>query len=344
MENDNLTSLPLTQLNAEKRLEDWIEQDSTLLDMELLFIGRQVNTPAGPIDLLALDCEGNLVVLELKRDKTPREVVAQALDYASCIHDWPGQKIVELHQEYAHNKSRLSLGDAFKARFGASLPEQLNQTHSIIIVASRLDDSSERIVNYLQNELGANVNAIFFNVFKNGEEEIVARSWLTDPEQAAEKTDKITQRKKVPTGFKFVNVGDTEHRDWIDCQKYGFVAAGAGIKAAKALQNLSVGDKIFAYMKGKGYVGYGIVKAEAVMAKDFSVNGQPLLSLPLQQPNFAHDKDDPELSEYVAAVDWHQMFDKEEAVTYTGIFANQNIVCYLYDHTTADFLRQKFGI
>jgi RecB family endonuclease NucS len=50
----------------------------------LLIIGRQVATSSGKvIDLLAADADGVLHVLELKKDKTPREVVAQVLDYGS---------------------------------------------------------------------------------------------------------------------------------------------------------------------------------------------------------------------------------------------------------------------
>jgi len=39
----------------------------------------------GIIDLLCIDESGNLIVVELKRDKTPREVTAQTLDYASWV-------------------------------------------------------------------------------------------------------------------------------------------------------------------------------------------------------------------------------------------------------------------
>jgi RecB family endonuclease NucS len=35
------------------------------------------------IDILAIDAEGTLYVLELKRDQTPRGIVAQLLDYGS---------------------------------------------------------------------------------------------------------------------------------------------------------------------------------------------------------------------------------------------------------------------
>ena len=71
---------------TEKRLEELIEADPRILGEPLLIIGRQVPTAFGKfIDLLAVDAHGVLHVLELKRDKTPREVVAQALDYGSWV-------------------------------------------------------------------------------------------------------------------------------------------------------------------------------------------------------------------------------------------------------------------
>ena len=53
-------------------------------DGKILIIGRQVLTNLGSlIDLLGLDTFGNTVIIELKRGKTPRETVAQLLEYAS---------------------------------------------------------------------------------------------------------------------------------------------------------------------------------------------------------------------------------------------------------------------
>lgn len=42
---------------------------------------------AGRVDLLAIDQEGTLYVVEIKKDRTPREVVAQAMDYGYWARD-----------------------------------------------------------------------------------------------------------------------------------------------------------------------------------------------------------------------------------------------------------------
>ena len=67
-------------------LESWIASNPSIIEQGLIIIGRQVQTKSGPLDLLALDRAGNSVIIELKRDKLPREVLAQAIDYASDIY------------------------------------------------------------------------------------------------------------------------------------------------------------------------------------------------------------------------------------------------------------------
>ncbi|MBK8232362.1 MAG: DUF91 domain-containing protein [Candidatus Eisenbacteria bacterium] len=81
---NRLQEIVRSPLDLEARIEAWLEQDIAVLDPGLLVIGRQVETDfGGLIDLLCLNAAGDLVVVELKRDRTPREITAQILDYAS---------------------------------------------------------------------------------------------------------------------------------------------------------------------------------------------------------------------------------------------------------------------
>lgn len=74
---------PLTEvsLGKEALLEQMIVEAPAILSDRWLLIGKQVRTSHGGfIDLLALNQDGQLIVVELKREMTPREVVAQALE------------------------------------------------------------------------------------------------------------------------------------------------------------------------------------------------------------------------------------------------------------------------
>jgi hypothetical protein len=90
-EEDRLAECAQASLNLEVRLEEWLARDISILSDELLVIGRQVETAfGGLIDLLCIDRTGDLVIVELKRDKTPREITAPTLDYASWVADRTG--------------------------------------------------------------------------------------------------------------------------------------------------------------------------------------------------------------------------------------------------------------
>jgi RecB family endonuclease NucS len=84
VDGDKLKEIKKDKLNLEERLEKWLEKDISIISDDLFVIGRQVGTDfGGAIDLLCLDHNGDVVIVELKRDKTSREITAQALDYAS---------------------------------------------------------------------------------------------------------------------------------------------------------------------------------------------------------------------------------------------------------------------
>ena len=112
--DERTTKLEPSHLAQEAHLEKAIENDIGLIDGNLLLIGRQVTTGYGKkIDLLAINFDGDLVVIEIKRDKTPREIVAQTLDYASWILKLAYDEITEIHDAYFHDAERDYLARAW---------------------------------------------------------------------------------------------------------------------------------------------------------------------------------------------------------------------------------------
>ncbi|MHC1626340.1 MAG: endonuclease NucS domain-containing protein [Methanoculleaceae archaeon] len=92
-------------------LEKWIRSDPSIVGQDILIIGEQVPTKSGPMDLLGIDNSGNLVVIELKRDKLPREALAQAIDYASDVSSWDKDKISEICTRYTGSSLEEFLND-----------------------------------------------------------------------------------------------------------------------------------------------------------------------------------------------------------------------------------------
>jgi hypothetical protein len=183
---DQLNEIFPARLDLESRLQTWLARDVSILDPALLVIGREVETDFGGfIDILCVDAEGDLVIVELKRNRTPREVTAQALDYASWVTSLSNDRVSAIAGNYLPE----DFESAFKAKFGQELPETLNEDHRILVVGSEIDSSSERIISYLSDRHGVNINAATFQYFQQPDgPELLARVFLLDPSEVERKT------------------------------------------------------------------------------------------------------------------------------------------------------------
>lgn len=349
-----LQRVTASRLDSESKLEDFLEQDPNLLGADILIIGRQVTTAFGKkIDLLGINADGQLVVIELKRDRTPRDVVAQLLDYGSWVRDLSYEEITETYEDYADSDSdSAQFEEAFSEKFGASPPEALNESHQLIVVASELDPSTERIITYLAQDYGVPINAVFFQYFNDGDNEYLTRTWLHDPREveAASSRAGVGARKKELWNRRdfYVSLGEGEHRSWDDCVRYGFISGGQGVWYSRTLGMLFPDARIFVCIPGTGYVGVGIVKEEVLPVRDFTVeiNGKtiPILDAPPMAPKMYDNADDPKLSEYLVRVEWIKTLPREEAIWETGMFANQNTVCRLRNRFTIERLLEHFDL
>src|SRR5713101_3319323 len=162
--------------HLESELEKWIVESPDILGDELLIIANQKEVQGvGRLDLLAIQPNGELVIVELKRDMAPREAVAQALDYASWLDKISEADLLEIAEDYLE----APLDEAFVDRFGKDMPAISPHNHRILLVGSRLDAAAERIINYLAQRHSVNLNAVFFRYAKlSSGQEILARSVL----------------------------------------------------------------------------------------------------------------------------------------------------------------------
>lgn len=193
---ERLARIARASLDLESRLEEWLAADISILDPGLLVIGRQLATDfGGLIDLLCVDAAGDLVIVELKRDKTPREITAQALDYASWVVNLTHERVTSI----AETHLGADFGTAFAAKFGTDVPETVNGDHRVLIVGSVIDSSSERIIRYLSGVHGMNINAATFSYFRLEDgKELLARIFLIEPSEVELKTRTLGSSKRRP--------------------------------------------------------------------------------------------------------------------------------------------------
>jgi hypothetical protein len=183
--------------HSEGELEKWIVKHPEVLGggQGLLIIDRQRDIPGvGRLDLLGLDSNGQLVIVELKRDRAPREAVAQALDYAS----WLNGESPETIRQNAANFLGKPLDEALQEAFGPPPESGLEldcSNHRIVLAASRLDASAERIISYLSERHGVEINAVFFAYAKMSDgKEVLARTALVADEIRTRAAGEARQR------------------------------------------------------------------------------------------------------------------------------------------------------
>ncbi len=182
LEGDDISNAELviaqeTELELESHLEDWLENSPWALAQEpILWIGRQTSAAdeEGTIfpDLLGVDIEGNLVVVELKRDEAPREVVAQLLEYAAWANELSDKQIQQFAEEYFETHDRFKgkqFYDVFKDAFEVADTDEvppLNRNLRLYIVAGNVPARVARVCRFLRTSQGMDINCIDVATFQ----------------------------------------------------------------------------------------------------------------------------------------------------------------------------------
>jgi len=134
---------------------------------KILIIGRQVTTNLNTfIDLLGIDEFGNTVVIELKRDKTPRETLAQLVEYASFIDNLDYEQLNEIFQNYSSEEFELE--DYHQQYYENYSNNNIswNKNSKLVIVAQDITKEIKQTSLYLRKK-GIEVYCVEFKYFIN---------------------------------------------------------------------------------------------------------------------------------------------------------------------------------
>jgi hypothetical protein len=102
---EKIESTTFKQLGFKERehLQEWIANNPSCLNENLLIIQKEFdgfNDTNERLDLLALDRQGNLVIIENKLDDTGRDVTWQVLKYASYCATLNSSQLLTIYSQY----------------------------------------------------------------------------------------------------------------------------------------------------------------------------------------------------------------------------------------------------
>ena len=174
-------------------LEQWIKSNPQILGDDIVLIGEQVSTNSGPLDFLGIDNNGNMVIVELKRDRLPRDALAQAIDYASDVADWD----IDRFREICKSFTGQSLEDLLQEKFEDISVEDLsiNSAQRLLLVGTAVEESLGRMIEWLSDNYSVGINAVVLNYAKTSKGDSVLSRMVIIPEEVEKQ--KVNKKKFI---------------------------------------------------------------------------------------------------------------------------------------------------
>ena len=140
-ESERIEEVDFATLGLQERrdIQEWVADNPGILGDDLLIIGKEFSgfdRTNERLDLLAVDSDGKLVVIELKRDDTGADAHWQAIKYASYLHRASADSIVRMRADYA-DISQEEAANELLERLGADDLNALNNDQRIILASHR---------------------------------------------------------------------------------------------------------------------------------------------------------------------------------------------------------------
>ena len=140
-ESERIEEVDFARLGLKERrdIQEWVAANPGILGEDLLVIGKEFSgfdRTDERLDLLAVDPDGKLVVIELKRDDTGANAHWQAIKYASYLRRATAEQIMGMLAEHKDISPEVALQDLIQHIGGDDL-NALNSGQRIILASHR---------------------------------------------------------------------------------------------------------------------------------------------------------------------------------------------------------------
>lgn len=327
------TSFRDRQIKERTDLQRLLRSNISVVAPDVLIIAEefsQWDDSKRRIDLLGVDNSGTLVVIEIKRDEDGGHMDLQAIRYAAMVNSMTFAHAVDVFQNHlnttgAGKDARSELLDFLE--WDEAREDDFARDVRIVLVSADFSKELTTAVLWL-NERSLDIRCVRIKPYSNAEQTILdvqqivplpeAEEYLVRVREKAITVRDAARESGEDTGYWFMNTGDKDSdngRSWEDCSKYGFMLMGGQETYIRKAKKLRQDDKLFAYLSGHGYVGYGIVTAEAVPFNDFRPAGhkERLADLPLTRTE-PERMSDPERWDLCIGIKWVKTLPRDAAV------------------------------
>ena len=156
-ESERIEEVEFSQLGFQERqhIQEWVATNPGILGEDLLIIGKEFSgfdRTNERLDLLAVDVDGKLVVIELKRDDTGADVHWQAIKYASYLHSASPDNIIRMLADY-EKVSESEAENRLLQHLDSDNLDILNNDQHIILASHRFAPEATSAVLWLNEKI-----------------------------------------------------------------------------------------------------------------------------------------------------------------------------------------------
>ncbi len=217
IDDNALKPVPATTFHAEglqerRDLQQLIINQPGALGSDMFIITEEFENWSDSyrrIDLLAIDEDGTLAVVELKRDENPGPMELQALRYAAMVANITFEQLVHAHQDFGDAQGldgdALSRIDEFLSEKEVNRDDLQTAKPRIILVAPDFPTELATSVLWL-NDSGLDIRCVRLLLYRAGDTLFVdtgqviplpeADDYLVRVREKAEEVEKVTRRRR----------------------------------------------------------------------------------------------------------------------------------------------------